>query len=151
MCLKQRRLTLSRLWRSGTTEADIMCFRRLESQRQMFAEVGFLPWHKCQFGIVAQMHLKNTVLCQDAHLPALPTVTTFSRTFSFAPPVMASTKTLYEAPDVSPISVALLEVPGRRICWKKERKVSQSCLRLQRTDCVCESVFVPGSPFPLCV
>lgn len=35
---------------------------------------------------------------------------------------MASTKTLYEAPDVSPISVALLEVPGRRICWKKERR-----------------------------
>lgn len=53
MCLKQRRLMLSRLWRSGTTEADIMCFRRLETQRQMFAEVAVFTaaqmsiWHRC--------------------------------------------------------------------------------------------------------
>lgn len=116
-----------------------MCFRRLESQRQMFAEVGFLRWH-----------LRNVVSCRDEHLPALPTVTTSSRTFSFAPPDMASTKTLYEAPDVSPISVALLEVPGRRICWKKERKFI-SHASVCSVLIVCESAFVPGSPFPPCV
>lgn len=52
-------------------------------------------------------------------VPVLPAVIISSRILYLSASFRASTRTRYEAPDVRPISVALVEVAGSCICNKQ--------------------------------